>query len=524
MRTRPEPSDHARAELAALARGGYEYAQIRARLAAGAEGLATAAEARWREIPAERPKLAWLLGMLGEDGGAALLRLLPTAEGDDAGRVLHELLHFPEVRVPSVELRRLLPVCSGAALALAGSSGDASLAPALAEHLERADVGWIAAVALGRLGATSYTPRVLAALDAATGTAISGYLSALEAMGDPAAIEPLVAMLGRHDPRRAFWIHHALARLAEPAPLVRLADGMSDADAWARSVAAAWAERSSSGPAPLVVALHDARSATIGVDRGGGALRIDYAPIGPSTSWPRWNKALYVGDRPLYEVSSDCGTCETVLSLAGPLDADARAALQAFRGRVAHLDALSEPALRELSPMLGELPTGHYSVALADLPLQLVSRPEEAWIVRRAGPPGDAPSERARDRWPGTAHFQATRALLDDKPATFLVLAPSQPLDACQEAIVDAHAEAIARGERPVALAWLWVEDRSDWTEEHPERFVLGLVLDGHHKLLAYARRGVPARVLSLAHAESCSVEGTDVAAIVRATLARIAT
>jgi hypothetical protein len=37
---------------------------------------------------------------------------------------------------------------------------------------------------------------------------------------------------------------------------------------------------------------------------------------------------------------------------------------------------------------------------------------------------------------------------------------------------------------------------------EHPERFLVGVILDGHHKLVAYARAGVAARVLMLCRVE----------------------
>jgi hypothetical protein len=37
---------------------------------------------------------------------------------------------------------------------------------------------------------------------------------------------------------------------------------------------------------------------------------------------------------------------------------------------------------------------------------------------------------------------------------------------------------------------------------EHPERFLIGMVVDGHHKLLAYARQQVPARALLLCRVE----------------------
>ncbi|MFF2958375.1 hypothetical protein ACFVT1_05510 [Streptomyces sp. NPDC057963] len=53
----------------------------------------------------------------------------------------------------------------------------------------------------------------------------------------------------------------------------------------------------------------------------------------------------------------------------------------------------------------------------------------------------------------------------------------------------------------PAALALAWVEDV--YVEAvHDERFLVAAILDGHHKLAAYAATGVPARVLLLSRAE----------------------
>jgi hypothetical protein len=46
-----------------------------------------------------------------------------------------------------------------------------------------------------------------------------------------------------------------------------------------------------------------------------------------------------------------------------------------------------------------------------------------------------------------------------------------------------------------------WVEDR--YVEvEYPERFLVGMVLDGHHKLLAYSTERQPARTLLISRVD----------------------
>jgi len=66
---------------------------------------------------------------------------------------------------------------------------------------------------------------------------------------------------------------------------------------------------------------------------------------------------------------------------------------------------------------------------------------------------------------------------------------------------IDAHATAIAAGARPAALLMTWVEQK-EIGGEFPERFLINVILDGHHKLAAYSRLGQPARVLALCRVE----------------------
>ncbi|MCG3751698.1 hypothetical protein [Amycolatopsis sp. Poz14] len=155
--------------------------------------------------------------------------------------------------------------------------------------------------------------------------------------------------------------------------------------------------------------------------------------------------------------------------------------------------------MRALEPLLQELETGHYRMLLADLPLERVRTAEQSWwwlrrTETRSAWEGDPD-------WPGIEHFQVPRAIPGEMPAYGSVV-PSQPLDALDPVTVGRYAEAIARGERPAALLLVWAEDRYI-SAEWPERFVLGVVLDGHHRLAAYAAAGVPARLVLLVQGES---------------------
>ncbi|MET9540554.1 hypothetical protein ABZY16_24075 [Streptomyces sp. NPDC006553] len=156
--------------------------------------------------------------------------------------------------------------------------------------------------------------------------------------------------------------------------------------------------------------------------------------------------------------------------------------------------------------MLGELETGHYRALLLDLPLERVSEPARSWWYRRAaaraeedGDDSAYDDDRPEDHWPGVAHFQLTAPVPGGRvPFTYGAFLPSQPTEGLDPATVARHAAAIAVGERPAAVVLGWIDDR--YVEaRHEERWLVGAVLDGHHRLAAYAAAGLPARVLLLA-------------------------
>ena len=69
------------------------------------------------------------------------------------------------------------------------------------------------------------------------------------------------------------------------------------------------------------------------------------------------------------------------------------------------------------------------------------------------------------------------------------------------------HAALIAAGERPAAVVLGWIDDRYV-KARHEERWLVGAVLDGHHRLAAYAAAGVPARLLLLASTGEGGADG----------------
>lgn len=443
-----------------------------------------------------------------------LVAALEESNKKDAQRILYELARRPDVLDASVIVPHL--AYADEAFDCALRSRDLALVEPCSQALA---TRWKAALVLAKLGQKQFTSAITAQLAKSEGVAADGYAMALEIMGDDSCVPALLALVAEKHPKRAFALHHALVSLTGRRPVV---DRRSPPGEWPAAVADAWARPALDAPARVAFRRGAPREASFAIDHGRGAVRVDYTAFSAG-SWPRWDRTLLVAGEPLYQVSSGCGTCRTILRRTGSLrhDGSSDALLAAYRSTVATIDHVDEAAIDTLWPLVQQLDSGHYLAKLADIPLERVERADRSWLARRAKSDEDL----ARDDddpahyWAGVAHYQSRPSLANpsnpSNPSNPLnqwaVFVPSQDPAALDEARVTEWQRAIESGARPAAVVLAWVEDRpmDVYDDSTVDRFALGVVLDGHHKLEAYARAGVAARVLSLLHVEQCS---TDVA------------
>ncbi|MFJ5831413.1 hypothetical protein [Streptomyces sp. NPDC093089] len=502
------------------------------------ERLAEAVEEAYRSDPdrsASRRYLTWLLRSLGAPGDAVLLRLLADpALGPDDRQDLLSTAVTRGLRLPAELLRTYLPdapgpegrggVRSGDALTAElvdamGLSGDQSFAPRLGALLaDPSAPRGRAALALGRLGARDWTEPIATRLHEATGLDHTAFAVALELMGDPTAVPHLLRWLAETGEQRVYDVHHALVRLTGHDPLLpELARG----EVYAAAVRAAWSDgRPEPGPGAVRdLVIESGTQARFSVDGGAGRIRVDFDPPSPGSSWPRWDRSLTVDRRPLYWLGSTCDTCELALSLLGWPDETTPRLAARMRERLTDLHRLDAALLAEWIPVLAELETGHYRALLLDLPLERVTDPAQSWWYRRTAARTDdvADDAEAADTaddplehyWPGVTHFQLTAPVPGSRiPLTYGALLPSQPPESLDPATIARHTSALTTGARPAVVALGWIDDR--YVEaEHEERWLIGAILDGHHRLTAYAAAGIPARVLLLARLDGgCGTDG----------------
>lgn len=395
-----------------------------------------------------------------------------------------------------------------AALRGIGQSGDARLLEAAKNYFTALpdDARARRVLDLAHGGISEIAPIVAALLPSQTGRVHAAFCGALELMKNRAAVPALVDQL-RTAPDAQLWdLAHALRLITGADPLDDSDGGDNDAPARVR---ARWLEAHARGhldhlPDPHFsrIEIIDEDLATFDIAWGRGAIEVDYKPPIAGATWPRWDRALTIAGKRIYDTGSTCGTCETVLHRVGwpddTLASTARALDAAGFGRT----RLDREWIESMSPLLFQLRSGRYLVGLVDLYLDRIdpASADKSFFVTR----NDRRNEHVeRDEdglpsdWPGTSHYQTVTDFADGQLAIYTVVMPTRDPTSLDEARVERFAAPLLAGERPWALALGYVDDRyvrARWEE----RFFSLILLDGHHRVEAAVRYGESARIAVL--------------------------
>lgn len=394
-----------------------------------------------------------------------------------------------------------------AAIVAAGFLGDPVLAAPVAARLEAplADERMQAAITLGVLGAAQHAAQLLARLEAETGRTFSAMVAALERMQARDAVPRLLEVL-RTAPKAKVWeLTHALWVLTGVDPADPRGAAARD-DRALEALRTAWLGAAAAGlldtpPPPRLASVRELALglASFALAYGRSRVRFDFEPPSPGATWPQWSQSLYVGGERVYDVGSTCGTCELYLRhLAWPQEGleQTAAALEAADAHRGLADWIATWA-----PLLEQLRSGQYLVARLALAIDRIDRANlaESWFHRRqqlrAERSEEPDFEPEPPYWPGTAHYQGPRS---GEPPTYPVIFPTQDPSRLDEARIARHQRAIAGGARPAVVALGWLDTRSI-RGEHEERFLSLIILNGHHRLEAYARAQLAAPLIVVA-------------------------
>ncbi|MFK7998028.1 MAG: HEAT repeat domain-containing protein [Polyangiales bacterium] len=354
-----------------------------------------------------------------------------------------------------------------------------------------------AAVAMGWHGAPEYAPLLVSKLmESPEPRVVSAYCVALEMIADRSVLGELMSWLKRCPDAHVWDICRVLRRL-------RCIDPIIPPGTDVERLRQLWLDAGEDVPAVQNVRV-SGNHIRFDVTSGSGRVRIDFdAPKIGTSNWARWTRSLFVGDNALYSVGSTCGTCETLLVLAG-FPEDHALELSRELSATMLMPSFDSEWVRTWTPVLTQLQTGHYLATSLALPIERVDTSGASWMTKRyefrIDTDPDWPSDDEQSPWPTTPHFQGP--MFGEPLRTYWVTLPSQDLAALDEERVHFYMERIRDGHRPSALALGWMEDRyvqAEWNE----RVVATVLLDGHHKMEAYARLKVPASLIALFHLEN---------------------
>lgn len=355
----------------------------------------------------------------------------------------------------------------------------------------------LAAQALARLGDSGSADRIADLLPAQRDSLAFGHISvALEMLGEPSVALRLQDMLPKATDQQARWLMRAIARLTGHNPAPPDVDWDSDPDGFKTAVLRNWTRLDLTIP-PRPRARWTVSSTTIAdvtIDDGRGVFALEPDDPDWESAWPEWNYAWCHDHQRVYATGSVCGTCDILLERVGWAPDDAVRMSQAVRDQVTDVTSLDESLLAALEPILVGLASGHYQVRLVDIPL-IPARWADTWF-------GDQDM-----RYMSVDVSQADREQLlyqlphGDRPHPFVV-APTQTTDRTDQTTVVNYVRSIRSGQHPAAIVAAYSSERQAWNAEEACRSVSGFILDGHHKIAAYAEVGQPARVILICDRE----------------------
>jgi hypothetical protein len=206
-------------------------------------------------------------------------------------------------------------------------------------------------------------------------------------------------------------------------------------------------------------------------------------------------RLLTVGDSPAFELSYWCGTCrflfERLDSVSQPIVRSRDFDKQLANG-LSHVD---DAIVQEFSSLL---PSSEY------LPMLLEMSPT---LVNPAASDDYFSHEQLRTYWapahdPGTPYYRSFESPISDTAHLYEFVVPMVPPAWNDERRVQSYVRAFESGVTPTAVAVSVLDmaapavtEESDWYEHWA---LTHFLLDGHHKMAAAARVGMPLTVLSV--------------------------
>jgi len=216
-----------------------------------------------------------------------------------------------------------------------------------------------------------------------------------------------------------------------------------------------------------------------------------------------------------FEIGNDCDTCHFWFKVLAEPRALTQKKVVNLPKTISIPRPVDQPMLEEMSPIFELLDKGEYYVFNSQIPIQgpynfddetsyfYNTEFHEIWSI-------EDPAQ--EDLLSGWEHYEGSKARLyrhtDIMEKQYDFVIPLVPKRALRDEYVKLYQQMITKGDRPRILMLGLLqraipESVSSGQVKNLHSFFAGFMLDGHHKLEAYRRAGVPANVLMVVSAKA---------------------
>jgi len=213
-----------------------------------------------------------------------------------------------------------------------------------------------------------------------------------------------------------------------------------------------------------------------------------------------------------FEIGNDCDTCHFWFKCLQDPRLSAQKKIANLPKTIQMPRPVDEPMLQELHPLLDLLEKGEYAMFETSIHLSgpYDSEDQESYFYNNEFMElWDIGDPKEEDLLSGWEHYEGDRPRIYRHTDTnilekqFEFVIPLVPRKALKEEYIKLYQSMIMQGDRPRILMLGMYQrgipesvKRGQATKLHS--FLAGFVLDGHHKLAAYRRAGVPAKFLTI--------------------------
>lgn len=222
--------------------------------------------------------------------------------------------------------------------------------------------------------------------------------------------------------------------------------------------------------------------------------------------WERWYRYITVNGQRIFEIGNVCGTCEVYFKKLMELDPEIeeREVAKIMNNGISNIDDVT------LQKIMKIIPSGDYVCSLTRIKPTINSENDyfsneqiETWGI----------DSFAGINKPGTKYYRGNNFEVKNKELFIELIIPTQS-SKIDEQRVEYYIEKLKKGENTTCLSLTVLDIKAPgmWEDENEPKFnthwcLSNYLIDGHHKVEASRRCGIPITMLSLINKHESIIE-----------------